>query len=131
MNTTIKTILIAILLPLSIFSQSRFKVTKCSSDLYMGGSWVTFQTNYPKTMLLDVDGNVFRINNADHSVYTLTGDSTVNNYPEYITYTWNAYDKDHKDCHAMITQLLNDDCTFYFSIFYEAKCYNWMLKEVN
>jgi len=128
---TIKTILIAILFPITSFAQFKYKVTKCSSDLYMVGSWVTFQTNYPKTMFLNADGNIFRINNKDNSVYTLTGDSTINNYPEYITYTWNAYDKDNNNCHAMITQLLNDDCTLYFSVFYDKECYNWMLKEVD
>jgi len=131
MNTTIKAIIIAILFPLSVFSQYKFKVTKCSSDLYMGGKWVTFQTNYPNTMFLNTEGNVFRINNKDHSVYTLIGDSTMNKYPEYITYTWNAYDKDNNDCHAMVTQLLSNDSTLYFSIFYDKKCYNWMLKEIH
>jgi hypothetical protein len=128
---TIKTILIAILFPISSFAQLKYKITKCDSHLKMGKEWVLFQENYPTTMFFYVDSVSFKINNEDHSVYKIISDSTIHHYPEFTTYTWDGYDKNNQDCQIVITELLNDDCTFYFSVFYEAKCYNWMLKEID
>lgn len=123
--------ILSILLSVFGYSQYKYKVTKCDSYLLMGGKWVFFQENYPKKMFLDVDSAVFKIDNKDHSVYTLVGDSIIQNYPEFTTYTWSAYDKNKQSCRAVITELLNDECTFYFSVFYDDECFNYMLTEID
>lgn len=123
--------ILSVLSGLFAFSQAKYKVTKCDSHLKMGKEWVLFQENYPTKMFFYADSLSFRINNQDNSVYKVFGDSTVQQYPEFKTYTWDGYDKNNQDCKIVITELPNDDCTFYFSVFYEAKCYNYKLVETD
>lgn len=123
--------ILSLLLNVFGFSQYKYKVTKCDSHIKTGNEWVLFQENYPTRMFLYAEGATFKIDNKDNSVYKLVGDSTMQHYPEFTTYTFNAYDKNEEGCKAVITQLLNDDCTFYFSVFYEAKCYNYKIVEID
>ena len=116
---------------LFVFSQVKYKVTKCDSHLKLGKEWVLFQENYPTAMFLYSDSVSFKITNEDHSSYVPFGKSTIQHYPEFTTYTWDAYDKNDQDCTMVITELPNDVCTTYFTIFYEAKCYNYKLVEAD
>jgi hypothetical protein len=128
---TIKTTLIAILFPISSFAQYKYKVTRCNSHVYIRNEWKQFQENYPTKMFLTIDGSSFKINNEDHSVYTLYGEVKKEDYTNRTTYTWDAYDKDHQDCIAVLTQGISDSSTFSFTVFYEKECFNWELTDIN
>lgn len=128
---TIKTILIAILLPIISSAQYKYKVSKCNSFIYSRNEWKKYQENYPTTMFVNLDSATFRINNEDHSVYSLYGEVKKEENVNKTTYTWDAYDKNNEYCVAVLTVTSSLNPSFSLTIFYEKECFNWVLTDPN
>ena len=125
--TIIKKILIAVFLPLATFSQTRFKVTECHSDIKLDSEWIRFQQFYPTQMTAIADGNIFSIDNEYHSIFKIYGDTTMLIKPDFTLYGWDALDKLDSPCAVIFVKFNNDRCLYSFTAFYDKISYYYSL----
>ena len=96
------------------FSQDFNKVYRCSYIKYVNERWVDESTNYPEGMYIFLDGNEIKITNDKQSKFVTYGNPVQKKYEGYVCNTWDAYDKEGRDCQ------------FIMKYFYEKKIYVFM-----
>lgn len=87
-------------------SQTFFKVTKATYDVYSGGEWITKQTEYPTNVYVITKNDEVKISNNAQSKFKLYSGPTKEYSKEniYISYyTWKAIDDKGNDCIFIMT----------------------------
>ena len=91
-------LLISLMLSGVCYSQSFNKVYMATPYFYRYGEWVKGETNYPERMYIILEGSIVKITNEDDSKYVTYGNPTKNTTKDYTSQSWDAYDKDGKQC---------------------------------
>ena len=91
-------LLISLMLSGVCYSQSFNKVYMATPYYYQYGDWVKGESNYPERMYIILDGYNIKITNDAESKYVTYGNPVKNTTKEYTSQSWNAYDKDGKQC---------------------------------
>jgi uncharacterized protein YxeA len=124
-------ILVAVLISAITFSQTFYKVTQCSYNVYEN-EWKTQETNYPDKMFVIVNKSNIKITNESESNFILYGEMKTNNYSTHTAYTWSAYDKEGSQCKVMFKVNKGEgNGICYLSVLYGLICYDYILNIQN
>ena len=93
---------LAMIISIATYSQDFYKVIKSNFVKYEYDEWVCKKTVYPEDLYIVVDGDEIKINNAKSSVYKAYGNSEKKVFSNHTSNTFNAIDRNGKDCHIII-----------------------------
>ena len=122
----IKALFILLCISTISYSQSFNKVTKAIYLEYDGVDWNEKSSQEPKNMYVILKDYEVTINNVSESKYMTYGNSEKVVKKDYVMKTWNAIDKDGKDCRFGM-EFLNDypKVTIFF-IYYDKYAFEYI-----
>jgi hypothetical protein len=97
-------IIAAFIVITSANSQTTDKIFKAVAWVYNNEEWQVVERSYPDNMYITMEGNDITISNESNSRFITYGDSRKENTDRYESYTWDAYDENHKKCIFSITK---------------------------
>lgn len=120
--------MVAILISAITFSQTFYKVSKCSYSTYDNDRWTTQQNTYPERMFVIMNKSNVKITNEVESNFIMYGEVETKNYSTHTAYTWDAYDKEGKQC-SLIFKISKNDASgnCYLSVLYGLYCFEYTL----
>lgn len=123
--------MIAVLISAITFSQTFYKVSRCSYSIYEN-EWKTQETNYPEKMFVIMNKSNIKITNESESNFILYGEVKTSNYSTHTAYTWDAYDKDGTQCRVMFKISKGEsNGVCYLSVLYGLTCLDYVLNIQN
>lgn len=118
---------VAILISAITFSQTFYKVSQCSYNVYEN-EWKNQETNYPDKMFVIVNKSNIKITNDNESNFILYGEMKTNTYSTHTAYIWDAYDKQGRDCTIMFKVNKGEgNGVCYLSVLYGLTCFDYVL----
>jgi hypothetical protein len=116
-----KKLLLVLLVSLSTitYAQKFSKVYRASLIAYENEAWVTKQNVYPKSIMVITNGNSIKITNENESSYMTYGEMEKKSYETFECYSWNAYDKEGKQCEIIIKYFEKEKIKVFMVMYYK------------
>jgi len=116
-----KKLLLVLLVSLSTitYAQKFRKVYRASLLVYENEAWVTKQNVYPKSIMVITNGNSIKITNENESSYMTYGEMEKKSYENFECYSWDAYDKDGKQCEVIIKYFEKEKIKVFMVMYYK------------
>jgi hypothetical protein len=82
----------------AVNAQTFNKVIKATAYKYQNDEWVEIESSSPERMFIIIEGYNIKITNQEQASIITYGDADTKKTSEYQSSTWDAYDKDGKQC---------------------------------
>lgn len=116
-----KKLLLLLLVSISTitYAQKFSKVYRASLLIYENNEWVTKKNIYPKSIMIITNGNSVKITNENESSYMTYGEMEKKSYETFECYSWDAYDKEGKQCEIIIKDFEKEKIKVFMVMYYK------------
>ena len=111
-------LLLLVFISTTTYAQKFSKVYRASLLVYENDSWITKQNVYPKSIMVITKGNSVKITNEAESSYMTYGEMEKKSYETFECYSWDAYDKDGKQCEIIIKDFYKEKIKVFMVMYY-------------
>lgn len=100
------------------------KVYKANYIEYANHKWTTEKSSYPDGLIITFNGREVMINNESNFKFYTYGDPEKKTFDDSYTASWNAVDKDGRNCYFMM-RMFNDSRSMIVTIAYLSAGYGF------